>query len=123
MIDKNRDGYITVKELHDIAQDKHSEVDIKNILMSVDMDKNGAINYSEFIAATMNELVSKDAKKIESAFKFFDKDGDGVIDKDDLKKLLESNDDISIDEALIDEVVGEIDSNNDGKIDVMEFYK
>ena len=123
MIDKNKDGYITVKELHDVADGKHSEVDIKNILMSVDMDKNGAINYSEFIAATMNDLITKNVKNIESAFKFFDKDGNGYIDKDDLKQLLEENEDVSIDEAVIDEVVDEIDGDGDGRINVGEFYK
>jgi calcium-dependent protein kinase len=107
MIDKNKDGYITVKELQEVSKNTHSEVDIKNILMSIDMDKNGAINYSEFIAATMNELITKDAAKVEQAFKFFDKDNNGVIDKSDLKRILESNDDISIDEAVLDEVVKE----------------
>ena len=67
-IDKNKDGYITVKELQEITKDTLSEIDIKNILMSVDLDKNGAINYSEFIAATMNELITKDANKMEAAF-------------------------------------------------------
>ena len=87
------------------------------------MDKNGAINYSEFIAATMNELITKDANKIQSAFKFFDKNNDGIIDKNDLKQILESNDDISVDEAMIDDIVKEWDYNGDGKIDYMEFYQ
>lgn len=91
--------------------------------MSVDMDKNGAINYSEFIAATMNELITKDAKKVHEAFKFFDKDGNGVIEAEDLKKILLSGDDISVDDEVVDEIVRECDYNGDGKIDYMEFYR
>mmetsp|Transcript_14510 Transcript_14510/g.12772 ORF Transcript_14510/g.12772 Transcript_14510/m.12772 type:complete len:227 (+) Transcript_14510:775-1455(+) len=106
-IDKNKDGYITVKELQEVTKDTLKEIDIKNILMSVDLDKNGAINYSEFIAATMNDIITKDAKKVESAFKFFDKDNNGVIDKDDLKQILKTNEDVSIDDQVIDDVVRE----------------
>lgn len=122
-LDKNKDGYITVKELQEVANDVRSDIDIKNIIMSVDLDKNGAINYSEFIAATMNELITKDASKLQAAFKFFDKDNNGIIDRTDLKKVLESNDDVSVDEALIDEIVNECDYNGDGQIDYMEFYR
>ena len=87
------------------------------------MDKNGAINYSEFIAATMNDLITKDANKIEAAFKFFDRNSDGIIDTKDLKKILESNDEVSVDNAMVEEIVKEWDYNGDGKIDYMEFYK
>ena len=122
-IDKNKDGYITVKELQEITKDTLSEIDIKNILMSVDLDKNGAINYSEFIAATMNELITKDANKMEAAFNYFDKDKNGVIDREDLKQLLRLNTEMSFDDQVIDEVVDEWDYNGDGKIDISEFYK
>ena len=84
-----------------------NDVDLQNILLSIDMDKNGAINYSEFIAATMNDLITKDANKIEAAFKFFDKNNDGIIDSKDLKKILESNDEVSVDDAMVDEIVKE----------------
>lgn len=122
-IDKNRDGYITIKELQEVSEKSDWQIDLKNILMSIDMDKNGAINYSEFIAATMNDMIAKDAVKIENAFKFFDTDNNGIIDQKDLKKILESDDNMSIDEAVIDEIVKEWDYNGDGKIDCMEFMR
>lgn len=105
-IDKNKDGYITVKELQELQNTK-SGIDIKNILMSIDMDKNGAINYSEFIAATMNDLITKDAKKIQSAFKFFDKDSNGFIETSDIKSILENDSSIPIDDSVIEEVLKE----------------
>lgn len=71
----------------------------------------------------MNDLITKDAKKVESAFQFFDKDNNGVIDREDLKKILTTNEDVSIDEAVLDDVVREWDYNGDGKIDYKEFYK
>ena len=121
-IDKNKDGYITVKELQEIKHET-SGIDIKNILLGIDMDKNGAINYSEFIAATMNDLITKDAMKIESAFKFFDKDQNGFIESDDIKKLLETDKHIPVDDSIINDVLKECDENGDGKIDICEFYR
>lgn len=105
-IDRNQDGYITVKELQEFKAVK-SEIDIKNILSSIDLDKNGAINYSEFIAATMNELITKDAKRIHSAFKYFDKDNNGLIDYHDLKSILESESNIPVDDSVIEDVFKE----------------
>jgi calcium-dependent protein kinase len=122
-LDKNKDGYITVKELQEATKDMYNDIDVKNILMSVDLDKNGAINYSEFIAATMSDIISKDVWKVQAAFKFFDKDNDGEIDKNDLKKILESNQDLPIDEELINEIVKEWDYNGDGIIDYSEFFR
>jgi calcium-dependent protein kinase len=121
-LDKNKDGYITIKELQE-ADSSNSGVDLKNILMSIDMDKNGAINYSEFIAATMNDFITKDMKKVQAAFKFFDKDDNGTIEADDLKKLLESENDIAIDESVLNDIVKEWDYDGDGKIDYKEFYR
>lgn len=106
-IDKNKDGYITIKELQELDNKESSDIDLKNILLSIDMDKNGAINYSEFIAATMNELITKDANKVQSAFKFFDKNNDGIIDQKDLKEIFKSNSDVTMDKELLDEIVRE----------------
>lgn len=104
-LDKNKDGYITIKELQEA--EGSSGIDLKSILMSIDMDKNGAINYSEFIAATMNDLITKDANKLEAAFKFFDKDNNGNIDAVDIKKILEADSEMSVDDGTVDEIIKE----------------
>jgi len=54
MLDKNKDGYVTLKELKEGLKDNPNIEDIARLLSSLDMDQNGAINYTEFIAATMN---------------------------------------------------------------------
>lgn len=56
-IDKNNDGYITLKELKEAMKGRLSEDELQNILRAVDTDKNGAINYTEFIAATLKSDV------------------------------------------------------------------
>jgi len=85
-LDKNKDGYITLKELKEGMQDNENIDEIAEILKGVDIDNNGAINYTEFIAATLNqEKFVNENKKIKDAFQVFDKDGDGKIDEEEMR--------------------------------------
>jgi calcium-dependent protein kinase len=54
----------------------------------IDTDGNGAIDYSEFLMATMNEAQLLSQEKLKAAFKMFDKDGSGTISKDEIKEAL-----------------------------------
>mmetsp|Transcript_25501 Transcript_25501/g.22658 ORF Transcript_25501/g.22658 Transcript_25501/m.22658 type:complete len:87 (+) Transcript_25501:148-408(+) len=62
-LDKNKDGYITLKELKEGMVSTPNIEEIADILKEVDTDKNGVINYTEFIAATLDQksLMSSDA--------------------------------------------------------------
>mmetsp|Transcript_110 Transcript_110/g.136 ORF Transcript_110/g.136 Transcript_110/m.136 type:complete len:150 (+) Transcript_110:763-1212(+) len=88
--DSNNDGYITKKELKKGLQklEKRSDEEVDAIMDSMDTDKNGAINFNEFISATLNTNISKDYQRIAKAFEFFDLDNDGQIDENELKNAL-----------------------------------
>lgn len=49
------------------------------------MNKEGEINFTEFLVAAMNREKLLNAKQIEKAFKMFDDDGNGYIDLEELK--------------------------------------
>ena len=87
-LDRNKDGYITMLELKSAMSKYHSEDEVQEILKSIDTDKNGAINYTEFIAASLDNIIVMNASKIEKAFKLFDKDNDGWIDVWELEEVL-----------------------------------
>lgn len=87
-IDKNNDGYITLKELKEAMKGRLSEDELQNILRAVDTDKNGAINYTEFIAATLKSDVYQDNKNIQNAFEMLDKDGNGYIEEKELAEII-----------------------------------
>ena len=72
-LDKNKDGYITMHELKSALKNNYAEDELKEILKGVDTDKNGAINYTEFIAATLDKMLLRDKSKIEKAFKVLGK--------------------------------------------------
>lgn len=50
------------------------------ILKGADTDGNGTINYTEFLAATMEQSTFLKEKYLRTAFKMFDTDGSGKID-------------------------------------------
>jgi len=51
---------------------------------SIDTDKSGKIDYTEFLAATMESCVYLKEEKLYSAFRLFDKNNDGKISADEL---------------------------------------
>jgi len=54
----------------------------------IDVDKSGHIDYTEFIAATMNISEALSDKNMARAFAKFDTDNSGKIDTSELKNVL-----------------------------------
>jgi Ca2+-binding EF-hand superfamily protein len=118
-LDKNRDGYITRKELKEGVKHLDEQEGFDDIFEGVDVDHNGAINYTEFIAATLDQTrYVTEPRRMQDVFKVFDKDGDGHIDSEEIRHALSCKDD----EALI-KIINECDRNGDGKINFEEFQE
>ena len=66
-----------------------------------------------FILAASNKEKLTKKKKIEQAFKLFDENGDGVIEKQEIEGLMGGK---IIDESTWKEILGECDKNGDGKV-------
>lgn len=47
----------------------------------MDTDKNGKINYTEFIASTLEDHVLSSKENLRNVFNMLDKDGNGFVDK------------------------------------------
>jgi calcium-dependent protein kinase len=121
-LDSNNDGYITLKELNKGLQDNYTPAEIKEIMDSVDTDKNGAINFNEFIAATLEPSITKDLSRIEQAFKFFDNDSNGYIDVNELKATLSDKDSLhTMATKSIEGILKEADEDGNLQIDLREF--
>jgi calcium-dependent protein kinase len=65
-----------------------SDDEIDEMFSKVDVDGSGAIDYSEFVVASMNEKNLLSNNKLQSAFKMFDKDGGGSISTEEIKQVL-----------------------------------
>ena len=57
---------------------------------AIDTDKNGKINYTEFIASTLDSEYFGSERHLKSVFKMLDKDGNGTVERDELQEMLES---------------------------------
>ena len=125
-IDKSGDGKISKEELYKGLSEKFKsdtlQQDVEEIYNNLDMDKNGYIEYEEFVrAAVTKEYFVKD-NILRFAFRYFDKDNSGEIEYNEIKALFSKSieDKHHVDEALR-QIIKEVDINNDGKINFKEF--
>ena len=62
------------------------------LMKSADTDGSGEINYTEFLAATMDANVFLREDYLRTAFRMFDKDNSGKIDNEEVIALLQGDD-------------------------------
>lgn len=122
-MDTNGDGMLSKEEIKNGYAEffgrSLNDNEIDEMFDKVDTDKSGAIDYSEFVVATMNEKNLLSNNKLQTAFKMFDKDGGGTISTDEIKQVLSFGQ--SLDEEVIQQIIQQVDANGDGEISFDEF--
>ncbi|KAI0986361.1 hypothetical protein GJ496_004882 [Pomphorhynchus laevis] len=131
VFDKNNDGNISAGELHKVMRAlgiKKSKKQVKELVKKLDKNRNGVIDYDEFInflGEHFNEQTpmtpSDDVDTFLSRmFSAFDLNGDGYINIGELRKVMRqvnlqvTNDDLK-------EMILVADKDGNGKIDFAEF--
>ncbi|KAK7363739.1 hypothetical protein VNO77_05893 [Canavalia gladiata] len=121
-MDTDSSGTITYEELKTgLARigSRLSEAEVKQLMEAADVDGNGSIDYIEFISATMHRHRLERDEHLYKAFKYFDKDNSGYITRDELETAMTQHG--MGDEATIKEIISEVDTDNDGRINYEEF--
>ncbi|PIA25565.1 hypothetical protein AQUCO_11100023v1 [Aquilegia coerulea] len=121
-MDTDRSGTITLEELKaglSRLGSKLTEPEIQQLMDAADVDQSGSIDYIEFITATMHRHRLEKEENLYKAFQYFDKDGSGLITRDELKHAMSEYG--MGDEATIDEVINDVDTDKDGHINYEEF--
>lgn len=131
MFDKDGDGTISMEELASVMQiiGLHPTQDeLEIMLASVDTDRNGVIDFDEFVDLMAGHLKDENSDdrsvfnddELREAFAVFDRDGNGMITAEELKGAL-----LSLGERLTDEEVAAMivaaDRDGNGVIDYREF--
>ncbi len=122
--DKGKDGQISIDELQQgLIQLKSSHVnpnDVFNLFKTLDADKNGRIDYTEFLAATLDKKTYLKKERLFEAFCVFDKDNSGHISKQEIMEVLKTE---KSQEKEIEKYIKAADKNGDGVIDYREFLE
>uniref|UniRef100_A0A1D1YTY0 non-specific serine/threonine protein kinase n=1 Tax=Anthurium amnicola TaxID=1678845 RepID=A0A1D1YTY0_9ARAE len=122
-MDTDDSGTITYEELKSGLTklgSRLSETEVKQLMDAADVDKNGTIDYIEFITATMHRHKLEKEEHLWKAFQYFDADGSGFITRDELKQAM-TRYGMGDDDATINEVINDVDTDKDGKINYEEF--
>ena len=91
-LDVNGDGSLSMDELKKGLADKENGGQLLEMIRAADTDGSGEINYTEFLAATIDATVFLREDYLRTAFNMFDKDGSGKIDNDEVIALLQGTD-------------------------------
>ncbi len=124
--DRNGDGKLTVKELkegiHKVKDCQLTEGDIDQAMEVMDSNRNGFIDYTEFIAACLQTQNYLKENHLKEAFSYFDKDDSGTISRDELKACLQ-DEEMQMSDDMINKMISEVDTNRDGQIDYNEYLQ
>ncbi|KAL3498933.1 hypothetical protein ACH5RR_041665 [Cinchona calisaya] len=121
-MDIDNSGTITFEELKaglPKLGTKLSESEVRQLMEAADVDGNGTIDYIEFITATMHMNRMEREDHLYTAFEYFDKDKSGYITMEELEHALKEYN--MGDEKTIKEIIAEVDTDHDGRINYDEF--
>ncbi|XP_021289318.1 calcium-dependent protein kinase 3-like [Herrania umbratica] len=121
-MDTDNSGTITYEELKaglPKLGTKLSESEVRQLMEAADVDGNGTIDYIEFITATMHMNRMEREEHLYTAFQYFDKDNSGYITMEELEQALRKYN--MGDEKTIKEIIAEVDTDRDGRINYDEF--
>jgi len=125
-LDENGDGLLTVNEMKEGLNKcglKEIPPDLQQIMEEVDSDGSGVIDYTEFLAATLDKKVYMAEDVCWQAFRIFDRNGDGKICNKEIAAVLNDDDVKNAAAKDLADIMKDIDTNGDGEIDFQEFMQ
>ena len=127
--DTNGDGMLSRSEVQEYIHSDHKDkTDLMIRLM--DLDRNGVIEFHEFlevVACIVHRKGISDSK-LKQIFKAMDKDGNGLVDADEMILFFDMMHEHILIPHLpsherIVELINSLDKNSDGKVDFNKFVE
>jgi calcium-dependent protein kinase len=129
-MDKNGTGVLSAADLMEgmkkagIGEIALDLLEMEQVVKACDENGSGGIDYTEFLAAAMDEAHYLQEDICWSAFCVFDRDGDGKISHAELCEVLHDDGvDMALAHATAEELIKQIDRAGDGAISFDEFMQ
>ena len=124
IFDKNGDGHITITELTALLtalNERPSTPEVELMLDQADFNEDGVLDFPEFIGLMSARLtVSRDDDELRAAFRQFDTNGSGTIERAEVKAVLAGLGE-RLKDSEIELIMREVDMDRDGKVSFEEF--
>ncbi|KAG2592695.1 calcium-dependent protein kinase 3 isoform X2 [Panicum virgatum] len=122
-MDTDNDGIVSYEELKTGIEKLGShlaESEVQMLIEAVDTNGRGALDYGEFLAVSLHLQRMANDEHLRRAFLFFDKDGNGFIEPEELREAL-VDDGAADSMEVVNDILHEVDTDKDGKISYDEF--
>merc|ERR1711962_966832 len=127
MFDTDQDGVITFNETRNIFRCLGKRVPDESIEEKVkkhsEDQKNLSLEFNEFLKLISGELKedpTSDQEQLLQAFRMFDKDEDGKLTEEELRRIMVSLGEFAIKDAEFDEILQLVERDEDGLLDYTE---
>ncbi|XP_054850055.1 calcium-binding protein 5-like [Eublepharis macularius] len=129
--DKDKDGYISCKDLGNLMRTMGympTEMELIELSQQINMNLGGRVDFEDFVEMMSPKLLAETAgmiglQEMRDAFKEFDANGDGEITLDELYQAMQRLMGERLTTREIADVVKEADVNGDGTVDFEEFVR
>ena len=123
--DTDKDGVITTKQLGPLLRqcgENPTEADIQDMVNEIDSDASGYLQFPAFLNLMAKKYSDNNAEdEIREAFRVFDSDGNGFINRQELRAVM-MNLGEKLNEEEIECLIDDVDIDGDGQINYEEFY-
>ncbi|XP_007885945.2 guanylyl cyclase-activating protein 2 [Callorhinchus milii] len=123
------------KRFFNISDNCEASEYVDNMFRVFDKNGDNTIDFLEYVAALNLVLRGKLEHKLKWSFKVYDRDGNGSVDKKELKEIIKSiyrmkkgwrrdkEDDLLTVDEVCDRIFQLVDENRDGKLSLTEFVE
>ena len=134
-LDKDGDGDISLGEVSNMLKGlkrklRMTERELGKLIKEIDQNGDGNIDVEEFLNMVENgpkrDIICKaliQRAGIRKSFQKYDRDGNGVITRDEFRKIVEDKYQTTLTKPQVDEMMNQADVDQSGNIDYEEFLK
>ncbi|XP_029618493.1 calcium-binding protein 1-like [Salmo trutta] len=129
--DKNKDGFISCKDLGNCMRSMGympTEMELIELSQQINMNLGGHVDFEDFVELMGPKLLAETAdmigvKELRDAFKEFDTNGDGAISIAELREAMKKLLGQQVGHRDLEDILRDIDLNGDGHVDFEEFVR